>query len=80
MANVSRGIINPPNETSKHGNLEHSSGGLSSQAPWDNAPNNSNKTSRVNSCGPMGRGGSPVNPPNGHAKFNVGNARAGYDG
>lgn len=77
---VSRGIINPPNETTKHGNLEHSSGGLTSQAPWDNAPNQSKPGAHVNSSGPTGRRGSPVTPPNNSQRFNVGQARDGYDG
>ena len=72
-------MIKPPNETTKHGNLAHSSGGLSSQAPWDNAPNHTKPGAHVNSSGPMGRSASPMPNPNLSHRFDVANARAGYD-
>lgn len=78
MANVQRGVVPVPNKPGRAGDLAHSSGGLSSQPPGTHAANDM-RSAPIGSSGPMSRHGSPMNPPNNAAKFNVSDATRGYD-
>jgi len=76
MANVSRGVVKAPNDQTR-APIGHSQG-VGSQAPGTH-PANDQRSAPIGSSGPMSRHGSPMNPPNNAAKFNVSDATRGYD-